>query len=171
MPKETSISAQRPRPGSEAGRQDPTTLSAGSSLATPSRISSPGGERGRSPEPGPKKSCNTAVSQKRCPSPNSLARLDPKPPRLLAVSKTDFLAFKEMLGQHKMNMIMQMVGKGVIKKEHIRWCDYLSIWRSAKLIVTCLIFLMSTKWNIRIGNQQYFVVEHLRIRQKLLHVA
>ena len=58
---------------------------------------------------------NTLVSRKRCPSPNSLARLDPRPPRALLVNKGDVEAFREVLEMHRVELLNKMMKAGVIK--------------------------------------------------------
>jgi hypothetical protein len=58
-------------------------------------------------------------SRKRCPSPNSLARLEPKPARVLEVNKGDVSAFREVLEAQRLQIVRKLVAKAIIKEEHI----------------------------------------------------
>ncbi len=115
MQQENSIYAPRLRPESEVGTKT-LMKSDGSCLGGSSMNYCESGERGRLSESVQPVLETTPVSRRRCPSPNSLARLDPKPPRVLHINRGDFIAFKEMLAAHRLVAMKELLSSGAIKE-------------------------------------------------------
>lgn len=116
--KETYISAPHLKPELEVGikNQMSSNLNCPKQSCERSLVS---GGAVKSPEQGQNASHTMQPSRRRCPSPNSLARLEPKPPRVLEVNRGDLVAFKEVLLQHRLNLIDKMIDSKVIKKDHL----------------------------------------------------
>jgi hypothetical protein len=116
--KETYISVPHLKPGLEVGVKIPMSSNLNCPKQSCERSSVSGGVV-KSLEQDQNASHTMQPSRRRCPSPNSLARLEPKPPRVLEVNRGDLVAFKEVLHQHRLNLVHKMIDSKVIKKDHL----------------------------------------------------